>query len=122
MSQVAALRLYFPLSARARKTRFWHHLTAPALGRHLLNCARRAHLEQAVMHGVQAGYLPGDKLTHEQIEHVSGRMPQCIELIDTEGKLHRFLHDHADELVQVRAVLYLCELPLVAERARHPAS
>lgn len=114
MSQLTALRLYFPLSARAKVTRFWHHLSAPALGQHLLLCARRAHIQQAVMHAVHAGYLPGEKLTHTHVEGSSGRLPQCIELIDTESRLRRFLREHADELKQVRAVLYHCELPLTA--------
>ena len=110
MSHPTALRLYFPLSARAKATRFWHHLTAPALGHHLLACARRAHIQQAVIHVVQSGYLPGEKLLHRHVEGTSGRMPQCLELIDTESRLRKFLHDHADELAQVRAVLYLCEI------------
>lgn len=32
MSELTALRLYFPLSAKAKATRFWHRLTAPMLG------------------------------------------------------------------------------------------
>ena len=114
MSQLSALRLYFPLSARAKGTRFWHRLSAPALGQHLLHVAHRAHIQQAVMHHVAAGYLPGDKMGHAHVESSPGRLPQCIELIDTESRLRKFLHDHADELAKVRVVLYRCELPLAA--------
>lgn len=32
MDQLIAVRLYFPLSARAKATRFWHRLGAPELG------------------------------------------------------------------------------------------
>jgi hypothetical protein len=110
MSQPASLRLYFPLSARAKGTRFWHRLSAPALGHHLLQCARRAHIQQAVMHSVHAGHLPGEKLSHGHVEASPGRMPQCIELIDTESRLRKFLRDHAGELHQVRTVLYRCEI------------
>jgi hypothetical protein len=39
-------------------------------------------------------------------------MPQCLELIDTEGHLRKFLRDHAEELSQARAVLYRIEMPL----------
>lgn len=42
MQNMTALRLYFPLSARAKPTRFWHRLSAPALSNHLLNEARRS--------------------------------------------------------------------------------
>ena len=114
MSQLTALRLYFPLSARAKATRFWHHLSAPALGHHLLHAARRAHIQQAVMHHVAAGYLPGDKMSHSHPETTSSRMPQCIELIDIESRLRKFLHDHAEELQKVRVVLYRCELPFAS--------
>jgi PII-like signaling protein len=113
MSQLSSLRLYFPLSARAKATRFWHRLSAPALGHHLLQCARRARIQQAVMHTVQSGYLPGERLEHHHVEIAPGRIPQCIELIDTENRLRKFLRDHAEELWQVRAVLYQCEMPLV---------
>ena len=105
-----AVRFYFPLAARWKGKRFWHRLTAPALGHHLLAYARRAHIEQAVMHATAAGYLPGEKLVHQLAEGTSGRLPQCIELIDTESRLRKFIHDHADELVQVRVVLYRCEI------------
>jgi PII-like signaling protein len=112
MSQLTALRLYFPLSARARATRFWHRLSAPALGQHLLHAAHRARIQQAVLHPVAAGYLPGDRMSQTHLESSPGRLPQCIELIDTESRLRRFLHDHAEELKKVRVVLYRCELPL----------
>ncbi len=111
-SQLIALRLYFPLSARGKATRFWHRFSAPALGHYLLERARRADIHQAVMHGVQAGYLPGGRLLHAQLEGAPQGMPQCLELIDTEGHLRKFLRDHAEELSQARAVLYRIEMPL----------
>jgi PII-like signaling protein len=114
MNQLTSLRLYFPLSARAKATRFWHRLSAPTLGHHLLQCARRARIEQAVMHPVQSGYLPGEKMRHHHADATPSRLPQCIELIDTENRLRKFLHDHAEELREVRAVLYRCELPTAA--------
>ncbi len=114
MSQLTALRLYFPLAARAKATRFWHRLSAPALGQHLLHAARRAHIQQAVMLHVASGYLPGDRMSHAHPESTPARMPQCIELIDTESRLRKFLHDHADEIQKVRAVLYRCEIPLTS--------
>ena len=113
-----AVRLYFPMAARRRSTRYSHRLAAPALGNHLLACARRAHVEQAVMHAIAAGYLPGEKLAHQLAEGTSGRLPQCIELVDTERRLRKFLHDHVDELSQVRVVLYRCEIGVDAHPSR----
>src|SRR5690606_30973759 len=66
--QLAALRLYFPTAAKARATRFWHHLTAPALARHLLAVARRADIRQAMLLPVSAGHLPGERLSHHHPE------------------------------------------------------
>lgn len=110
MTDLTSLRLYFPVSARAKATRFWHRLSAPALSHHLLQCAQRASIQQAVMHRVHSGYLPGSKIAHEHAETVPAHMPQCIELIDSEGRLRKFLADHAEELRHVRAILYRCEL------------
>ena len=112
MSELTALRLYFPVSAKAKATRFWHRLSAPALAHHLLAVARRAGIQQAMLHHIDAGYLAGEKLSVHHPEVSSMRHPQCLELIDTEKHLRKYLHDHAEELQKVRAVLFKCELPL----------
>lgn len=112
MKELAALRLYFPQSARAKPTRFWHRLTAPTLSHRLLTAARRSGIHQALLHSVQAGYLPGKKISHHHLEGTSARHPLCIELIDIEERLRNFLHEHAGELHNVRAVLFHCELAL----------
>ncbi len=109
---LAALRLYFPTAARARATRFWHHLGAPAHAQHLLAVARRAGLMQAMLYPVSSGYLPGERLSHHHPELGGMRHPQCLELLDTEQRLRVFMHEHAGELHRVHAVLFLCELPL----------
>ncbi len=111
--QLAALRLYFPTAAKARATRFWHHLTAPALARHLLAVARMADIRQAMLLPVSAGHLPGERLSHHYPELGDMRHPQCLELLDTEQRLRDFIDEHAEELRKVHAVLFLCELPLV---------
>lgn len=108
----AALRLYFPVSARAAATRFWHRLSAPALAQHLLTAAKKSGIRQAILHPIQAGYLKGQQLTHHHPEVVSMKHPQCVELVDSESRLREFLHDHAAELHKVEAVLLKCELPL----------
>jgi PII-like signaling protein len=110
MKEMTALRLYLSHSARAKPTRFWHHLSAPVLSHHLLAAARRSGIHQAMLHTVQAGYLPGNKLSHRHVEHTAAHHPMCIELIDQEDRLRRFLHDHAGELQHVRAVMFRCEV------------
>lgn len=112
MSDMAALRLYFPQAARARPTRFWHRLTAPALSHRLITAAKRAGIQQALMHSVHAGFLPGQKLSRHHVEAVPAQHPLCIELIDSEARLRDFLHHHVEELHHVRAVLFRCELAL----------
>jgi len=112
MNDLTALRLYFSQSARAKPTRLWHHLTAPALSQRLLLAAKRAGIQQALLHSVHAGYLQGRKLSHQHLETPGMNHPLCIELVDSETRLRKFLHDHADELQHVRCVLFRCELAL----------
>jgi PII-like signaling protein len=64
------------------------------------------------MHCVHAGYLPGKKLSDHHIESTSAHHPLCIELIDAEERLRKFLHEHAEELRHAQAVLFRCELAL----------
>lgn len=114
MTETTALRLYFPISAKAKATRFWHKLSAPALAHHLVAVAHRAGIAQVTLHHVTAGYLPGEKMSHHHPDVSSMRHPQCLELLDSEKQLRKFLHDHHEELTKVRAVLFRCELPLEA--------
>ncbi|MGJ7505605.1 MULTISPECIES: hypothetical protein [unclassified Variovorax] len=117
--RLTALRLYFPAGSRARATRFWHHLSAPVLAQHLLAVARRAKIQQALLHQISSGYLPGERLTHHHPEVSGMKHPQCLELLDSEERLRAFMHEHAEELRKVRAVLFLCELPLVDHGPGH---
>lgn len=110
MSDLTALRLYFPQAARAKPTRFWHHLTAPALSQRLLSAAKRAGIQQALLQSVHSGYLPGQKMTHHHIESAPAQHPICLELIDAEEQLREFLRQHRDELHHVRAIFFRCEL------------
>lgn len=116
---LAALRLYFPVATKAKATRFWHHLSAPALAQHLLKVAKEAKLVQAMLHQVSSGYLPGERMSHHHPELAGMRHPQCLELLDTEQRLRNFMHEHAEELRKVHAVLFQCELPLGHHRATH---
>ena len=89
-----------------------NNLSAPALSNRLLMAARHSGIHQALLHSVHAGYLPGKKLSHHHVEGASAHHPLCIELIDIEERLRAFLHEHADELRHVRAVMFRCELAL----------
>ncbi|HEJ6533370.1 hypothetical protein NK553_18590 [Pseudomonas sp. ZM23] len=109
---LVALRLYFPTGTTAKATRFWHHLSAPALAHHLLKVARKANILQAMLHHVVSGYLPGEKLSHSHPELTDMRHPQCLELLDTEQHLLDFMQEHAEELKKVHAVMFKCEIPL----------
>lgn len=109
MSTLISLRLYFHHAERAHATRFWHRLVRPSLARHLLQHARAAGIEQAVLHRVHAGYLRGDRVRHEHVETAHHRLPHCIELIDFEAKVRAFWHAHGKGLHNVRAIFLPCE-------------
>jgi PII-like signaling protein len=116
MKDLAALRLYFPNATRANATKFWHRLSAPALANHLIEVAARDGIEQALFHHVDAGFLKGHRISRHHPELTSMQHPQCIELVDSEEALRKFVAKHHQELQKVRAVLFKCELPL-----DHPA-
>ncbi|MDQ0008391.1 PII-like signaling protein [Luteibacter jiangsuensis] len=114
MTDLVAVRLYFPASARANRSRFWHHLSAPALAHHLLKVARQAGIEQAILHHVDAGYLKGQRLSHHHPEASAMEHPQCLELVDQRSTLEAFLTEHATELRKVRVLMLACDTPSLA--------
>lgn len=112
MKDLCVLRLYFSHSARATPTHFWHHLSPPTLSQHLLKAARRAGIHQAIVQTVVAGYLPGRSMSHHHPEAVAAHHPLCMELVDTEAKLRKFLDEHHDELRAVQVLFLRAEIPL----------
>ena len=48
MSELIAVRLYFPVAARAKPSSFWHRLSQPSLAGHLLKAAKHSGIEQVV--------------------------------------------------------------------------
>ncbi|MFL9989601.1 hypothetical protein [Paraburkholderia sediminicola] len=120
--RIVALRLYFPLATRARATRLWHRLSAPALAHHLIAVAKRSNIMQAMQHHISSGYLPGERLSHQHPEINGMRHPECLELVDTEERLRDFMSEHTDELRKVHAVLFLCELPAAHRRTARALS
>jgi hypothetical protein len=116
------LRLYFPANSRAKATRLWHRLGAPALAQHLLEVARRSGIQQALLYPIGSGYLPGERLTHHHLEDHALRHLQCLELLDSETRLRTFMQEHAEELGKVRAVLFACELPMTDGESESPTN
>jgi PII-like signaling protein len=114
MSKMISLRLYFHHSAKGRPTRFWHRISRPGMARHLLAQAKLAGIEQALLHRVQAGFIRGDRIHHEHVEHLHHRFPQCIELIDLEIKLRDFWQRHSGDLRDVHGVFLPCETAMHA--------
>lgn len=112
MTELSALRLYIPMTAKARATRLWHRFSAPHLAQHLLSDARRTGIRQAMLFHVAAGYLPGERPSHYHVEGTAARHPLCVELIDTEESLRKFLAVHHAELHKVHAVLFRCQIPV----------
>jgi PII-like signaling protein len=110
MTQLVSLRLYFHHAERIRPTQFWHRISRPSVAAHLLQRAKKAGIEQAVLHRVQAGYLKGDRLRHQHVDGAHHRLPHCIELIDLEAKVRAFWHAHGKDLDNVRAIFLPCEL------------
>lgn len=109
MTDLTALRLYFHFGARVKRERFWHNLTAPTLFSHLAARAKAFGIEQVVIHRVSGGFLKGDALSYDHHEVPPHKLPQCLELIDQEEKLRRFVDEHRPELKEVRVVLLRCE-------------
>ena len=110
MSKSVSLRLYFHHAARTHHPGGWRRLLRPTLARHLLLHANKAGIEQAILHKVHAGYLRGGKLRHHHVDASHGHLPHCLELIDLEPKLRRFLEHHAVHLRDVKAVFLPCEV------------
>lgn len=106
---LTVLRLYFHSGSRVPKKTFWQKLTAPSLTYYLADRAKDFGIEQVIVHRVSVGFLKGDALHHDHHEFPHHKLPQCLELIDREDKLRRFLDEHTNELKQVRVVLLRCE-------------
>ncbi len=79
------------------------------LGRHLLIAARKAGLEQAILHRVEGGYLKGHGLEWDHPERSAPRLPQVLELIGDEKALKSFVHIHQELLKPVRVVMVRAE-------------
>lgn len=109
MNELVALRLYFHQAEKVEHKSFWHRFTRPSLASHVIKSANSRGIEQVLVHHVHGGYLPGGKPTLRHVEYLHPHLPHCIELIDIESKLRTFLHDHAHQLKNARALFLPCE-------------
>jgi H+/Cl- antiporter ClcA/PII-like signaling protein len=105
MSHVTILRCYFNLHAKIQHTGFWKNLTAPPLGPYLVNKANEYGIEQAVLHRVTSGFLKGHRPSHDMGETPPPRLPQCLELMDTEEKLHGFVAKYKHAFAGVKIIM-----------------
>ena len=110
MNDLASIRIYFRRQSRLPCKGFWKRLLAPSLGSHLLQVAKAFGIEQALYQPVIAGYLKGDPISYDMSEIPPVKLPSCVEMIDVEDKLRRFLKEHEKELEETRIVLFKSEI------------
>lgn len=105
MNELTVLRLYFKTGATARIKSGWRKLMAPALGPYLLQHAKEAGIDQAVLHRVSGGFLNDGRLSLDNSDAPPPNLPQCLELLGEEELLRAFLDLHRPVLGEVRIVL-----------------
>ncbi|MDE3196363.1 MAG: voltage-gated chloride channel family protein [Acidobacteriota bacterium] len=105
MNELTVLRLYFRTGATAQAQRGWKKVLKPALGPYLLQHAKEAGIDQAILHRVSGGYLREGRLTLDHSDVVPPNLPQCLELIGEEELLRAFLDLHRPVLGGVRVVM-----------------
>jgi PII-like signaling protein len=113
MSDKAVLRIYFHYGAKLKREGFWAKLTAPPYGTYLLSLAKKQGIEQAARQRISAGYLSKEPISYDMSEIPPDRLPQCLELIDSESKLRGFLKKNGADLKQSRSVLLKFEDPIL---------
>ena len=116
MPDLAVLRLYFSAHEVHRAESWWRRLSSQSLGEYLLREAKKAGIEQALLHRVIGGYLKGHDLAMDTGEIPPSRLPQCLELVGEEAILKSFLDLNHGHLKKVRTVF------LRGEEARHEAT
>ncbi|MHB1699956.1 MAG: voltage-gated chloride channel family protein [Acidobacteriaceae bacterium] len=116
MNKLTILRLYFCASELHRDERWWKRLMGQTLGGYLLQQAKQAGIEQAMLHAVVGGYLKGQKLAFHHGELPPAKLPQCLELVGDEDLLQVFIEQNRPKLDRVRVVF------LRGEEARYEAA
>lgn len=107
MKEITVLRIYMPIAAKFSGPRtFWEKLFGPSLGGLLLKRAKEFGIEQAIFQRVLGGYLGNGNLVFEQVETVSPDLPQCVELIDREDLIKKFMETYKDQFRCCRILLF----------------
>lgn len=106
MNDLSALRLYMHHCARVKAKTLWQQLTTPYLSHYLADRAKAFGIAQVVVYQVSVGFLPGESLSYNNGEYPPPKLPQCVELIDSEGMLRLFLKENRAEIKDVRIVLF----------------
>lgn len=113
MESMAVLRLYFHYGAKVKTQTLWQRIWNPSLGNHLVTLAKKFGIEQVIWQSVSAGYLKNEQIGYNITEIPSDKLPQCVELIDTEAKLRAFMKEDILDFNEVRCVLIkMAEKPL----------
>ncbi len=104
MNNLVILRLYLSAVRMRKADSWWKRLASQSLGEYLLREAKKAGVEQALLHRVLGGYLKGHALAMDTGEMSHPRLPQCLELVGTEDTLKTFLQINSDHLQGVRPI------------------
>jgi PII-like signaling protein len=104
MENLTVLRLYFTASAMLKHDSWWRRMAPQSLGAYLLQQAKEAGIEQALLHRVIGGYLKNQQLAMDHGEIPPAKLPQCLKLVGDEDLLQVFLQRNKPHLSPVRII------------------
>lgn len=61
---------------------------------------------EALLQKVSAGYLYGNRLVFDVSEVAPPDLPLCLEIIDTESNLQKFIQENKKHLSECRVVIF----------------
>lgn len=102
---VAIARIYFEYGESIDGQSFWARLWSSSLGESLLKKAKEADIWQANIFTARSGYLNYDHIIYNISELPALRNPACLELVDEEGKIRKFLELNKEYLKKARIIL-----------------
>lgn len=106
--QSTILRIYMKASAKVKDAHlsFWQRIFNGLLGSYLLRKAKDFGLQQALLQKLSAGYLNGNRLIFDVSEVAPPDLPLCLEIIDTESNLQKFIQKNKKHLSECRVVIF----------------
>lgn len=99
------VRIYFEYGASVKDQSFWKRLWNNSLGEFLLKKAKEGNIEQANIFVASSGYLNYKTITYNISEIPALKNPACLELIDNESKINKYLKLNKDHLKQAKIIL-----------------